>query len=81
MLKSSKVYFIKRNKLKIAYKIISFRSSPPEVLSMEDAPRNEVNAQENTNTEARSQQSRFGTWQLYICILTLSAFFINVKYI
>ena len=27
----------------------------------EDAPRNEVNPQENTNTEAQSQQSRFAT--------------------
>ena len=27
----------------------------------EDASRNEVNPQENTNTEARSQQSRFAT--------------------
>ena len=31
------------------------------MFSKEDAPRNEVNPQENTNTEARSQQSRFAT--------------------
>ena len=39
--------------------MISFRSSPPEVFSMEGAPKNEVIPQENTNTEARPQQSRF----------------------
>ena len=60
---------------------MSFRNSPPEMFSMEDAPRNEVNPQENTNAEAQSEQNRFGTWQLYICTLTLSDFFINVKYI
>ena len=38
-----------------------FRSSPPEVFSKEDTPRNEENPQENTNTEAQSQQSRFAT--------------------
>ena len=42
-------------------KLSPFRSSPPEVFSKEDAPRNEENPQENTNTEARSQQSRFAT--------------------
>ena len=42
-------------------KLSPLRSSPPEVFSKEDAPRNEVNPQENTNTEARSQQSRFAT--------------------
>ena len=31
------------------------------MLSKEDAPRNEENPQENTNTEARFQQSRFAT--------------------
>ena len=41
--------------------MISFRSSPPEVFSKKDAHRNEVNPQENINTEARSQQSRFAT--------------------
>ena len=40
-------------------KLSPFKSSPPEVFSKEDAPRNEVNPQENTNTDARSQQSRF----------------------
>ena len=42
-------------------KLFPFKSSPPEVFSKEDAPRNEVNPQENTSTEARSQQSRFAT--------------------
>ena len=42
-------------------KLPPFRSSPPEVLSKEDAPRNEENPQENTNTEARFQQSLFAT--------------------
>ena len=42
-------------------KLYPFRSSPPEVFSKEDAPRHEVNPQENTNTEARIQQSRFAT--------------------
>ena len=42
-------------------KLSLFRSSPPEVFSKKDAPRNEQNPQENTNTEARSQQSRFAT--------------------
>ena len=42
-------------------KLSSFRSSPREVFSKEDAPRNEENPQENTNTEVRSQQSRFPT--------------------
>ena len=31
------------------------------MFSKEDAPRNEENLQENTNTDARSQQSRFAT--------------------
>ena len=35
-------------------KLSPFRSSPPEVFSMEDAPRNEENPQENTNTSAIS---------------------------
>ena len=38
-----------------------FRSSPREVFSKEDAPRNEENPHESTNTETRSQQSRFAT--------------------
>ena len=42
-------------------KLSPFKSSPQQVLSNEDAPRHEVNPQENTSTEARSQQSRFAT--------------------
>ena len=42
-------------------KLSPFRSSPLEVFSKEDAPRNEEKPQENTNTEARSQQSGFAT--------------------
>ena len=42
-------------------KLSPFKSSPPELLSKEDAPRHEANQQENTNTEKRSQQSRFGS--------------------
>ena len=38
-----------------------FKSSLPEEFSKEDAPRNEVNPQENTNTKTRYQQSRFAT--------------------
>ena len=34
------------------------RSSRPEVFSKEDAPRNEVNLQENTKTGVQSQQIR-----------------------
>ena len=42
-------------------KLYPFRSSPAEVFFREDAARNEINPQENTNTEAWSQQSRFAT--------------------
>ena len=42
-------------------KLSPFRSSPPDVFSKEDAPRHDVYPNENTNTEARFQQSRFAT--------------------
>ena len=42
-------------------KLSPFRSSPPKVFSKEDGPRHGANPQEKTNTEVRSQQSRFAT--------------------
>ena len=42
-------------------KLYPVRSSLSEVFSKEGAPRNEENSQENNNTDAWSQQSRFAT--------------------
>ena len=42
-------------------KVSPFRRSPPEVFFKEYPSRHEINPQQNTNTEVRSQQSRFAT--------------------
>ena len=67
---------IKKNTLKIAYKIISVQKQSSRGVLQGRCPRNEVNPQENT--EARFQQSRVATLLKFLCMYIYKSIQTNV---